>query len=576
MEEDMEDKTPQENGRNDDSRDSAREGDNGRKDGAHKEPEKIEKGAVRKRVSLVSAVWLVPLAALLAGMWLMFNTISQSGPTITLHIPNAEGMAAGNTVIKILNVNVGRITSLKLDDSSTQVVMKAKMDGYTKKLLNDGTQFYVVKPRIDQTGITGLGTLVSGAYIEMIPGNKPGFKNTFNVSDDPLMVKTGDKGLLLELAGKTDRLLPVGSPVLYKNITIGSVITSSFDPKTLITSYRIFIDHPNEAMVGKNVKFWMASGISIKNDGGGVSISGLPIGALLTGAISMSDEYGGRGDPVENNTKFPLYKNQSDIPIEIDDDVIKLVAFFDESVSSLFTRAPVYYQGIKVGIVLKVPYFLPHDKAKLFSQRFIPVLISVSPKYLADEDGSVDKDVVNQGLEAALDKNLIATLGKETMISSSLVINLENSPKGQKLVKPYDEYGGIRVIATKTAGLQETLENLNGILAQVNQAPITQTIENVNRNLDLSKETIKGINAILNDQSMRSMPDEIRASLVEIRSALEAFGNGSKTQKSLSNTLDELGKTLPKIQTLLDTMTAKPNALIMGDSAKDPEPKGRK
>ena len=110
-----------------------------------------------------SVVWLIPLLALITGAWLLIQHVRSTGPEITLYTDNAEGIEVNNTVIKVLNVTVGRVTSIKLRDDEKGVELTAQLSADVKDLMRQDTQFWIVKPRIDQSGITGLNTLVSGA-----------------------------------------------------------------------------------------------------------------------------------------------------------------------------------------------------------------------------------------------------------------------------------------------------------------------------------------------------------------------------------------------------------------------------
>ena len=125
---------------------------------------------VKKTNVFTSVVWLIPLIALIAGGWLLVKDIRNRGPVVTLLMDSAEGIEVNNTVIKVLNVDVGRVTRIKLRDDQKGVEVTAQLSADAKDLIRSDTQFWVVKPRIDQSGVTGLGTLLSGSYIAFTPG----------------------------------------------------------------------------------------------------------------------------------------------------------------------------------------------------------------------------------------------------------------------------------------------------------------------------------------------------------------------------------------------------------------------
>ena len=52
----------------------------------------------------ISPIWLVPIVAAVIGMWLVYATLSNQGPLVTLTMSNAEGIEAGKTMIKARSV----------------------------------------------------------------------------------------------------------------------------------------------------------------------------------------------------------------------------------------------------------------------------------------------------------------------------------------------------------------------------------------------------------------------------------------------------------------------------------------
>ncbi len=116
---------------------------------------------------------------------------------------SAEGIEVNNTVIKVLSIDVGRVTRIKLRDDQKGVEVTAQLNADVSGLIRSDTQFWVVKPRIDQSGVTGLGTLLSGSYIAFTPGKSDEAKDVFQVQDIPPVTAIGQSGLRLNLIGKT-------------------------------------------------------------------------------------------------------------------------------------------------------------------------------------------------------------------------------------------------------------------------------------------------------------------------------------------------------------------------------------
>ena len=254
---------------------------------------------VRQSKTLASTVWIIPLIAAIAGIWLLVDYSRQQGPEITLLMDNAEGIEVNTTTIRLLNVEIGRVSSIRLRPDHKGVEVVAKLQPSAREMMREDTQFWVVKPRIDQNGVTGLNTLLSGSYISFAPGTSQEEASTFTVSELPPISAMGQHGLRLKLVGHNSKMLSAGSPVMFENLTVGSVETAKFNPQTQNVEYSIFIQSPNDVLVKSNSQFWLDSGVSVRLDGGGVKIDSAPLPAILSGAIAFNTPTAAVGQKVQ-------------------------------------------------------------------------------------------------------------------------------------------------------------------------------------------------------------------------------------------------------------------------------------
>ena len=123
----------------------------------------------------LSPVWLIPIVAIALVAYLGYRTFTERGPTITLQFETAEGVEAGKTRVKFRSVEIGAVTDVevKTGDHPT-ILVTCELDPKAEPFIVDGSQFWVVRPRIGFSGVSGLETLVSGGYIEFVPGAKGG------------------------------------------------------------------------------------------------------------------------------------------------------------------------------------------------------------------------------------------------------------------------------------------------------------------------------------------------------------------------------------------------------------------
>lgn len=536
---------------------------------------------VKKTNVFTSVVWIIPLIALLAGGWLVMKQIRNTGPTITLLMDSAEGIEVNNTVIKVLNVDVGRVTNIKLRQDRKGVEVTAKLNADAADLMRKDTQFWVVKPRIDQSGVTGLSTLLSGSYIAFTPGNSAEEERTFKVQDIPPMAAIGQSGLRLQLVGSNDRILSVSSPVLYENFMVGQIESAHFNPNDQTVHYTIFIQSPNDKLIHAESRFWLESGIRIQTSGSGIQVNSAPLPALLSGAIAFSSPKSHNSKAVKNEDTFTLYASRSEVENLPDGRSLYYTAFFKQSVRGLIAGAPVEYKGIDIGVVADVPYFAHNDSLHLFENGWIPVRIRIEPSRLEINADEQSKAHWQKQFQTALNKGLTATIVSNNLIIGSKMIELTDQPSSLPRLQPHTVYGGDTVIATRGGGFDDLQAQLANLLEKFNKLPLEQTVGNLNTSLAELKTTLQSATATLNSvdklvgkSQTQNIPKEINQTLKELRQTLQGVSPQSPIYGEVQNTLQSIDKTLKDAQPVINTLREKPNALIFNSHTKDPIPKG--
>ena len=429
------------------------------------------KARVRKNNTFLSAVWLIPLIALIAGGWLWVKEIRNRGPVVTLLMNSAEGIEVNKTVIKVLSVDVGRVTRIKLRDDQKGVEVTAQLNADVSDLIRSDTQFWVVKPRIDQSGVTGLGTLLSGSYIAFTPGKSDEAKDVFQVQDIPPIAAIGQSGLRLNLIGKNDRILNVSSPVLYENFMVGQVESAHFNPSDQSVHYTIFIQSPNDKLIHSASRFWLESGINIETTGSGVKLNSVPLPALLSGAISFDSPKTKNQHHVQNDDRFELYDNRREVENLPDSRSLYYTLFFKQSVRGLSAGSPVEYKGLNVGVVSDVPYFDRNDSLHLFENGWIPIRIRIEPSRLEINADEQSKEHWLAELKSTL---------KSANAALSSIDKLVGKPQTQNIPNE----------------LNQTLKELRQTLQGVSpQSPIYGDVQNTLQSLD---RTLKDVQPVIN------------------------------------------------------------------------------
>ncbi|PIT53812.1 paraquat-inducible protein B [Snodgrassella alvi] len=519
-------------------------------------------------------VWTIPVLALLTGAWLFIQHLRHTGPEITLYINDADGIEINTTAIKVLNVTVGKVTSISISPDEKGVQIKAQMSADVKDMLRKDTQFWIVKPRIDQSGITGLNTLVSGSYIAFTPGHSKEKAETFTVADLPPVSAISQSGIRLSLKGHSDKLLTPGSPVLYGDISAGRIEKADFDPKDNSVHYQVYINSPYDSLIGDKVKFWLQTGIQVTASGGGVHIDSAPLPALLSGAIAFKTMFEGKGKPVTNNTEFTLYNSERELDNLPTKRAQYYVVFFQQSVRGLSVGAPVEYQGINIGSVADVPYFALNDSHRLFQHGWVPVRLRIEPGRMEINASQQDDKIWQQQIQQALNKGLSASLEKDNLLTGNQYISLTQAQPGKSLLKPVAHYQGYTVIGTSNTGFDMIQNQVSTLLTKLNNLPIEHSMHQLDSTLAQLKTTLASADRLLAQNKTQQLPAELTATLKELRTTLQGVSSTSPLYSDIQQTLKSIDSTLKEAQPTLKTLKQQPNALIFNRRGHDPEPKG--
>src|SRR5262249_39413332 len=163
------------------------------------------------------------------GVWVAVTRIESEGPKITIVFGSAEGLEAGKTKIEYKGVEVGTITSIELAPDHQRVIGTAQMAPKTEDFLVDDTHFWVVRPRISGANVTGLGTLISGAYIGMEIGTSKRDKRDFVALENPPVVTGGVPGRFFVLETPNLGSLDYGTPVFFRRLQVGEIASYKLD-----------------------------------------------------------------------------------------------------------------------------------------------------------------------------------------------------------------------------------------------------------------------------------------------------------------------------------------------------------
>lgn len=576
--------------------------------------------ATVRKISQWSPIWIVPVAAVLIGSWMLYHTFQNQGPTVTLLASNAEGIISGKTQIKSRSVDVGKVVSVELSQDLKQVVIRARMNPGTANLLNDESQLWVVKPTIGRGGVSGLNTLLSGAYIELQPGKSDSGKYFFELLETPPIAPPDAPGVRIFLSSSDAAALAVGDPILYRGYDVGTVERSEFDMQKRNMRYQLFIRAPYDALVTENVRFWKSSGMALDMSAEGVRIEMASMATLLGGGVTFDVLDGWpAGNKAANNADFQLFENRKSIQDGLYNEYLEYLLFFDESIRGLTAGAPVEYRGVRIGTVASVPYFFNmKNPLQVAFKKGIPVLIRIETGRLYD---NLTLPQLQAELDQAVSLGLRAVLKTGNLLTGGLYIDLNQqgatdskalaapatvamdptpatpatdpaaAPAAQAsttpavvatplLPEPLPEFAGYKILPTSRSGLGHIEQKVLQALDKINNLPVEQVLADSSATLNATKDLmqqsqqlVQSLDALVKADATQQLPAEVNKSLADLRKTLAGLSPGSPVYERINSNLQAMDKVLRDLQPVVQTLNQQSNALIISaDPAADPEP----
>lgn len=491
-------------------------------------------------------IWIIPIMAILVGLNLAYKTITERGPSISISFKNGDGLEVGKTVVKFKGITIGTVEKLNLSDDNQYVVATIQLNQDAKRFTNQGSRFWVVRPRISTSGVSGISTLLSGPYISAELGQSDVKQDKFVALEVPPVLTAGIPGREFILKAPTLGSHGVGTQVYFRRLTVGEVVAYELDKDGKEVSIKVFIHAPYDRYVTSRTRFWNASGIDVTVGATGIQVQTESLVSVLVGGIAFETLQIGEDDAQEAKTDqvFTLFQTRS-LAMRLPESITqRFVIDFKQSVRGLAVGAPVEFRGVNVGEVVDISLAFNPKTFEVIQ----PVEILLYPERLharsliTGEVIPVPKTEIERArlMKSYIDKGLRAQLRTGSLLTGSQYVGIDFFPSAPKYS------------------------------VDVSKSPLVlQSVPSMIDNLELSiSSLIKNA-----DKMVKKLDAEVIPELSQTLKNVNALtANDSPLQTDLRDSLRELAKAAGSIKTLTDMLDQQPQSIIFGK----PEEKSKK
>jgi len=527
------------------------------RDGIPEVAEAVARPAGRRGPQLI---WIIPIVAALIGGGLAINTLLQRGPTITISFKTADGLQAGKTQIKFKDVEIGMVTAIDLSPDRSLVIATAQLTKASKDLLAEDTRFWVVRPAISGSSITGLSTLLSGAYIGLDVGQSRKSSRAFAGLETPPIVTSGLPGREFVLHTEQLGSLDIGAPVYFRRIRVGEVVAYALDPGGKDVTLKVFINAPYDQYVTSNTRFWHASGIDVRLNSSGIQVDTESIATLIAGGIAFQAPPNlPVAEPAAADAAFTLAATFADAMKPPVTQVQRFMLYFDQSVRGLSPGATVEFRGIVLGEVTAVDLEFDEDKVAFR----VPVEIAFYPERIRSQyrkgtaPASPDK-LRRTLLDTLVKRGLRAQLKSGSLLTGQLYVSLDIFPEAPAATMDWTKDPFI--MPTTPGTLVELEAKLGAVAGKLEQVPIDKIGKDLQTTIETTNKLLARFDAELVPAARTTLQDASRV----LGTAEGALTPDSLVQQNLRGALSEVSQAAAALRNLANYLEQHPESLIRG------------
>jgi paraquat-inducible protein B len=544
----------------------------------------------------LSLVWIVPIVAVVVGAVLVVRALLQAGPEITIEFRSGEGIEPGRTEVRFKEVVVGRVKSVALGADRRKVVVTAALDRNAKSIAVTDSRFWVVRPRIGTGGVSGLSTLLSGAYIGVDAGAAQDAQLELVGLDQPPLVLRGEPGRSFVLQADNLGSLDVGSPVYHRRVRVGRVGGYALAEGGRALDIQVFVEAPYQNLVTQGTRFWHASGVDLALTASGLTLNTQSLASVVAGGIAFGAPPDIEpGPPAASGQRYKLFGQQRQALAPDDGDPLRVRMVFNQSLRGLVDGAPVDLLGVEVGTVRSVTLLAdPATRTlpvEVLADIFPPRLGAMRERFLSRAPGRTDRMLLNRLVE----RGLRAQVRTGSLLTGQLYVALEFTPKPGK--ETPDTGAVVLTVPTIPGTLSDVQPQVAEIVARLSRVRFDDIGTDLQNALKAVNATTASLQTTLAsaDSTIKQLTPEAQAAIGDMRQALntanQTLASAQATlrsaeanltdaqaplQRNASQALAELQRAAQALRVLADYLQRHPETLLRGKPDEPPPGTGDK
>jgi len=539
---------------------------------------------VPRRRQRISVIWAIPILAAVVAIGIAIQRIMSEGPTITIIFKSAEGVEAGKTFIKYKDVNIGQVTKVQLSPDYSKVELTAKIDKSAEGLMVEDAKFWVVSARITLSGVSGLGTLLSGNFIGFEVGRSKTAQRRFTGLEVPPIITGDQPGRRFVLRADNLGSLGIGSPIYFRRIQAGQVIGYDLASDGKQIDIKIFVNSPYDRFVVSETRFWNASGIDVSLGAGGLDVRTQSLVALLAGGLAFdTPPIAAKAAAAPANTVFTLYNDQQTAMKQPEAIAAHYVLYFNESLRGLSVGAPVTLLGLAGGEVTAVGLAVD---PKTFNIRGRVEIASYPERLIAHlnlKQAAVGQEIVRSLRERHAfmqrlveQRGLRAQLRSGNLITGQLFVAFDFYPDAHKVKLDLNQDPVELPVVPST--VQDLEQKVTGIVAKLDRLPYEAIGNDLTKVLATLNQTLEDVSKSLNQIDTDVTPG-LKSTIEGLRGTIAAadrvinntdttlVGKDAPAQQELRDALQEIARAARSLRVLADYLERHPESLIRGKAS---------